>query len=93
MSLDGVRKYYDVQRRLIELRLLALEAGREIRTLGIPQVTRMEGLRCLSMAMKGQNFPANPNPRLGSFAAAAIEPIPTSSTLPWRVRVYACHAA
>ena len=29
MSLDGVRKYYGVQRRLIEQRLLALEAGRE----------------------------------------------------------------
>ncbi len=27
MSLDGVRKYYGVQRRLIEQRLLALEAG------------------------------------------------------------------
>ena len=27
MSLDGVRKYYGVQRRLIEHRLLALEAG------------------------------------------------------------------
>ena len=29
MSLDGVRKYYGVQRRLVELRLLALEAGRD----------------------------------------------------------------
>ncbi len=29
MSLDGVRKYYGVQRRLIEQRLLALEAGPE----------------------------------------------------------------
>ena len=29
MSLDGVRKYYAVQRRLVEQRLLALEAGRE----------------------------------------------------------------
>ena len=29
MSLDGVRKYYGVQRRLIEQRLLALEAGRD----------------------------------------------------------------
>ena len=29
MSLDGVRKYYSVQRRLIDQRLLALEAGRE----------------------------------------------------------------
>ncbi len=27
MSLDGVRKYYGVQRRLIEQRLVALEAG------------------------------------------------------------------
>ncbi len=30
MSLDGVRKYYGVQRRLVEQRLLALEAGREM---------------------------------------------------------------
>ena len=29
MSLDGVKKYYAVQRRLVEQRLLALEAGRE----------------------------------------------------------------
>ena len=29
MSLDGVRKYYGVQRRLIDQRLLALEASRE----------------------------------------------------------------
>ncbi|MCY4623585.1 MAG: hypothetical protein OXC99_01045 [Chloroflexi bacterium] len=29
MSLDGVRKYYTVQRRLIEQRLSVLEAGRE----------------------------------------------------------------
>ena len=29
MSLDGVRKYYAVQRRLVEQRLLVLEAGRE----------------------------------------------------------------
>ena len=29
MSLDGVRKYYGVQRRLIEQRLVALEAGFE----------------------------------------------------------------
>ena len=29
MSLDGVRKYYGVQRRLIEQRLLVLEAGRD----------------------------------------------------------------
>ena len=29
MSLDGVRKYYGVQRRLIEQRLLILEAGRD----------------------------------------------------------------
>ena len=29
MSLDGVRKYYGVQRRLIEQRLVALEAGLE----------------------------------------------------------------
>ena len=29
MSLDGVRKYYGVQRRLVEQRLLALEAGRD----------------------------------------------------------------
>ena len=28
MSLDGVRKYYGVQRRLIEQRLLVLEASR-----------------------------------------------------------------
>ena len=29
MSLDGVRKYYGVQRRLVEQRLLVLEAGRD----------------------------------------------------------------
>ncbi len=35
MSLDGVRKYYGVQRRLIEQRLLALEAGPEGTELGV----------------------------------------------------------
>ena len=30
MSLDGVRKYYGVQRRLIDQRLLALEAGGDV---------------------------------------------------------------
>ena len=29
MSLDGVKKYYAVQRRLVEQRLLSLEAGRD----------------------------------------------------------------
>ena len=29
MSLDGVRKYYAARRRLIEQRLLAVEAGRD----------------------------------------------------------------
>ena len=32
MSLDGVRKYYGVQSRLIEQRLLALEAGGTVET-------------------------------------------------------------
>ncbi len=36
MSLDGVRKYYGVQRRLIEQRLLALEAGPEGTETGAP---------------------------------------------------------
>ena len=36
MSLDGVRKYYGVQRRLIEQRLLALEAGRDGTETGSP---------------------------------------------------------
>ena len=36
MSLDGVRKYYGVQRRLIEQRLLALEAGGDGAETGAP---------------------------------------------------------
>ena len=36
MSLDGVRKYYGVQRRLIEQRLLILEAGRDGAETGVP---------------------------------------------------------
>ena len=36
MSLDGVRKYYGVQRRLIEQRLLALETGRDGVKTGAP---------------------------------------------------------
>ena len=36
LSLDGVRKYYGVQRRLIEQRLLALEAGRDWVEVGAP---------------------------------------------------------
>ena len=36
MSLDGVRKYYGVQRRLIEQRLLALEAGGASAETGAP---------------------------------------------------------
>ncbi len=35
MSLDGVRKYYGVQRRLIEQRLLVLEAGRDTTETGV----------------------------------------------------------
>ena len=35
MSLDGVRKYYGVQRRLIEQRLLVLEAGRDATETGV----------------------------------------------------------
>ena len=37
MSLDGVRKYYGVQRGLIEQRLLVLEAGRDGRESGPPE--------------------------------------------------------
>ena len=36
MSLDGVRKYYGVQRRLIDQRLLALEAGSDVTDTGVP---------------------------------------------------------
>ena len=36
MSLDGVRKYYAVQRRLVKQRLLVLEAGREGTETGSP---------------------------------------------------------
>ena len=36
MSLDGVRKYYGVQRRLVEQRLLALEEGRDGTETGAP---------------------------------------------------------
>ena len=36
MSLDGVRKYYGVQRRLIEQRLLALEVGHDGAGTGAP---------------------------------------------------------
>ncbi len=35
MSLDGVRKYYGVQRRLIEQRLLVLEAGSDATETGV----------------------------------------------------------
>ena len=38
MSLDGVRKYYGVQRRLIEQRLLALEAGGDGAETGAPAI-------------------------------------------------------
>ena len=36
MSWDGVRKYYGVQRRLIDQRLLALEAGGDSAEAGAP---------------------------------------------------------
>ena len=36
MSLDGVRKYYGVQRRLIEQRLLVLEGDRDVTETGAP---------------------------------------------------------
>ena len=42
MSLDGVRKYYGVQRRLVEQRLLALEEGRDGRRPEHPQVVEAE---------------------------------------------------
>ena len=44
MSLDGVRKYYGVQRRLIEQRLLALEAGRDGTGAGVPAGVKGRGL-------------------------------------------------
>lgn len=44
MSLDGVRKYYARQRRLIEQRLLVLEAGFEGTETGAPAGGKSEGL-------------------------------------------------
>ena len=45
MSLDGVRKYYGVQRRLIEQRLSALEAGCDGTENGVTSGDRSEGSR------------------------------------------------
>ena len=50
MSLDGVRKYYGVQRRLIEQRLLALEAGRDGGETGAPTDDGSGGLGARSVA-------------------------------------------
>ena len=48
MSLDGMRKYYGVQRRLIEQRLVALEAERDVAEAGAPSGDESEGSRSSS---------------------------------------------
>ena len=44
MSLDGVRKYYAVQRRLSDQRLSVLEAGREGTETGVSAGVESRGL-------------------------------------------------
>ena len=56
MSLDGVRKYYGVQRRLIEQRLLVLEADRDGMETGAPTDDGSGGLGARSVAA-GTGFP------------------------------------
>ena len=56
MSLDGVRKYYGVQRRLIEQRLLILEAGRDGAETGVPTDDGSGGSGARSVAT-GTGFP------------------------------------
>ena len=56
MSLDGVRKYYGVQRRLIEQRLLILEAGRDGAETGVPTDDGSGGSGARSVAA-GTGFP------------------------------------
>ena len=56
MSLDGVRKYYGVQRRLIEQRLLVLEAGRDGTETGAPTDDGSGGPGARSVAA-GTGFP------------------------------------
>ncbi len=56
MSLDGVRKYYGVQRRLIEQRLLVLEADRDSTETGAPTDDGSGGPGARSVAA-GTGFP------------------------------------
>ena len=56
MSLDGVRKYYAVQRRLVEQRLLVLEAGRDGTETGAPTDDGSSGPGARSVAA-GTGFP------------------------------------
>ena len=63
MSLDGVRKYYGVQRRLIEQRLLALEAGGEGMEAGAPADTDESGgpgTRSVAVQSRSPSVPQEP---------------------------------
>ena len=55
MSLDGVRKYYGVQRRLIERRLLVLETGRDGTETGSPAVDESGDPETGSVAFHGRS--------------------------------------
>ena len=50
MSLDGVRKYYGVQRRLVEQRLVILEGGGEVTETGLPAGEESEELETRTVA-------------------------------------------
>ena len=70
MSLDGVRKYYGVQRRLIEQRLLVLEADRDGTETGAPTDDGSGGPGARSVAA-GTGFPGKlPDPTLAELVDA-----------------------
>lgn len=63
MSLDGVRKYYTEQRRLVEQRLLILEGALRIRRPDHPQVMRMDILRREASHSRAEAHPSLKNRR------------------------------
>ena len=63
MSLDGVRKYYAEQRRLVEQRLLILEGALRVRRPDHPQVMRMEILRREASHSRAEAHPSLKNRR------------------------------
>ena len=80
MSLDGVRKYYGVQRRLIEQRLLILEAGRDGAETGAPTDDGSGGPGARSVAA-GTGFPGKlTDPTLAELVDAGE---PTNGVVEW----------